>query len=107
MSEERNIHLAADFLSVGFELQLSSPTYDQLNGALAAKLAELIDNDFDSLLQLLYRIDVDEQKAKEALADNPLDEGPKVLAALIIDRQLEKIKTRDEHKSEGKRKDSE
>ena len=103
MGDDKYLQITADFLSVGFELELRSPDIEELKQALAAKLSKLINEDFEGLLQLLYRIDVDEEKAKEALAENPLDKGPYVLAELIIERQMEKVRTREEYgKSKGK-----
>lgn len=60
----------------------------------------LIAHDFDKLIFLLYRVDVSEKKLKEMLTQNQ-DTG-RVIAQLIIDRQLQKIKTREAfNKSSG------
>jgi hypothetical protein len=61
---------------------------------LQAKLTEiisyLIDHNFEKLLYILYRIDVDEEKAKNLLSKNSPEDPPSVLADLIIQRQMKK-----------------
>lgn len=58
--------------------------------ALAEMIAFLIDKNFEKLLFILYRIDVDEAKAKQLLSQHLPDEAPVVLAELIINRQKQK-----------------
>jgi hypothetical protein len=58
--------------------------------ALAEMIAFLIDKNFEKLLWILYRIDVDEAKAKQLLSQHLPDEAPIVLADLIMSRQKQK-----------------
>ena len=51
-------------------------------------------NDFNHLVQILYRIDVSEKKLKDLLLQNPGTNAGKMIASLIIDRQIEKNITR-------------
>jgi len=46
------------------------------------------------LLQLLYRIDVDEKKIRYYLEENRNEDSASVLADMIIKRQLQKIESR-------------
>lgn len=55
---------------------------------------ELITSDFNALIQLLYRIDVDEKKLKKALAKNSSVDSASVIADMIIERQIQKAKSR-------------
>lgn len=55
---------------------------------------ELINKDFHSLIQLLYRIDVNEKKIRLYLEENSDKDAASVLADLIIERQLQKIESR-------------
>lgn len=55
---------------------------------------ELINKDFHALLQLLYRIDVDEKKIRYYLEENINEDSASVLADMIIKRQLQKIESR-------------
>lgn len=60
--------------------------------------------DFNRLVQILYRIDVSEQKLKILLLENPQTDAAIMIAELIIQRQIEKAKTREEFKSSNQNK---
>lgn len=66
---------------------------------MIALINELIVNDFDKLVQLLYRLDIDELKLKTILRNNPDTDAGKIITALIIERQLQKKKSREEFKT--------
>lgn len=72
---------------------------DELENLLAEKINLLILHDFTSLVQLLYRIDVNEKKLKNLIAGHPGTDAGKIIARLLIDRQLEKIRTREQFRS--------
>jgi len=59
---------------------------------LASEINQLILTNFERLIQLLYRIDVSELKLKTLLKENPNEDAGKIIATLIIERQLQKIK---------------
>ena len=61
---------------------------------LSDKMNELIKSDFNHLVQILYRIDVNEAKLKQVLKDNSNEDAGKIIAALIIERQQQKTKSR-------------
>lgn len=61
---------------------------------LAEEINSLILTNFERLVQLLYRIDVSEMKLKSLLKENPNEDAGKIIAALIIERQIQKIKLR-------------
>ncbi len=67
-------------------------------GALKQQLAfcinELLLHDFSSLVQLLYQVDVPEQKLKTVLKENPHEDAGNIIADLIIQRQQEKAASR-------------
>ncbi len=60
---------------------------------LEQKLQHMLERDFNSLLNLLYRIDVSESKAKSCFG-KANNEIAKCLAALVWERQLQKAKSR-------------
>lgn len=68
------------------ENDLYKKLYDYLNFLLL--------NDFERLVSLLYRIDVNEQKIKALLLFQPGTDAAHIIATAIIERQIEKIKTR-------------
>lgn len=63
---------------------------------LVAYINELILCNFNGLISILYRIDISEQKLKLLLKKNYETDAAKLIANLIIDRQLQKIKSRHE-----------
>lgn len=66
---------------------------------LADYLDHLVSYDFNTLLSILYRVDVSEEKAKTALAHKKEDEtNGYILAKLLIERETEKIKYREKYK---------
>lgn len=69
-------------------------SYAELHAQLSAYINQLIKNDFDKLIVYLYRIDVNEQKLKSLLQQNPNEDAGKIIATLIIERQQQKIKSR-------------
>jgi hypothetical protein len=66
----------------------------ELETLLAGKLNELIRIDFNALVTILYRIDVNETKLKELLRTSAGEDAGRIMARLIIERQEQKIKTR-------------
>ena len=69
---------------------------EQTKKRLMELINELIQKDFNALLQLLYRIDVDENKIRLYLKENKNRDSASLLAELIIERQLQKMKSRHE-----------
>ena len=69
---------------------------EKLTNWLAGEIRFLIDQDFQKLMNILYRIDVNEDKTKMAFGTNdPANE----IAKLIIERELQKIESRKKYKS--------
>ena len=67
---------------------------EKLKSLLTNHINELINHQFDLLIQHLYRIDVSEEKIKTLLANNNGENAAGIIATLIIERQLQKINTR-------------
>ncbi len=67
---------------------------DKLQIQLSNYVNQLIQTDFQKLISCLYRIDVSEIKLKQLLQQRPDEDAGKLIAALIIERQLQKIKSR-------------
>jgi len=68
---------------------------------LAAYINEMILHDFTGLMNLLYRLDVSEDKIRKLLDEMQQEDAGKIIAAIIIERQLQKIKTKQQFKQEG------
>ncbi len=86
-------------INTALTLQLP-PTLDK--EALVAMLAEhinfLITTDFQKLIFVLYRVDVNETKLKALLNQHPGADAGKIIAALLVERQEEKIISRSQHR---------
>ena len=65
---------------------------------LAAYINELVIGDFDYLVSLLYRIDVDEKKVRSLLARGNDAIAGENIAKLIIERQEQKIRSKEQFK---------
>ena len=77
------------------EINLShSPGMKELHSYLTSAIKELLDKDFNKLLNALYRIDVSEQKVSEAINMEAPENIASSLANLVIDRELQKVITR-------------
>jgi hypothetical protein len=63
---------------------------------LADKINELIISDFQKLVSILYRMDVSESKLKQLLIVNPGTDAGLIIADLMIERQEQKIKSRNQ-----------
>ncbi|CAN5169115.1 hypothetical protein BH09BAC1_BH09BAC1_27260 [soil metagenome] len=68
--------------------------WEQLKKLVANKIFYLMDHDADQLKYLLYRLDINELKVKTVLANASFPEAADGIAALIIEREMEKARTR-------------
>ncbi|MHA6249406.1 hypothetical protein ACXYMU_15800 [Pontibacter sp. CAU 1760] len=73
---------------------LASRDLEALHYKVAHVVQRLLENDFNRLLHILYRIDVEERKVKEAM----LAEEPEIVAdritRLILKRELQRAEIR-------------
>ena len=83
-------------LSLEFSEKLAM---DELEQQLTDHINHLINTDFEKLIYYIYRIDVNESKIKQLLQQQGGENAAQLIARLIIDRQLQKIKSRAEHRS--------
>ena len=67
---------------------------DDLQQLVADHVNNLIQHNFQKLIAVLYRVDVSEIKLKQLLQENPGLDAGKIIGGLIIERQIQKIKTR-------------
>lgn len=66
----------------------------ELEEALTIYANQLIQKDFQKLVTLLYRIDVSETKLKYLLQMQTDENAGNIIAKLIIERQMQKIRSR-------------
>ncbi len=68
-------------------------SYSALIERLVKVVDHLISTDFNKLLNILYRIDVSEEKLKDALSNNT-ENTSEIIAQMIFERELQKVETR-------------
>jgi hypothetical protein len=74
---------------------------EELKKIVAQHIDHLIKNNFEKLVALLYRIDISEIHLKNLLKQNMGEDAAPIIAQLIIERQLEKIKSRQQFSRDG------
>ena len=86
-------------VSKQLEIDITGKDHSAARQVLAEKINELINKDFKKLISILYRVDVSEPKLKKLLQENPNTDAGLLIADLMIERQVEKINSRKENKS--------
>lgn len=86
-----------ELISQSFELEKGLFLDEKmLQDALQKKIAEMLDHEIDLLMSTLYRLDIIEEKIQFVLK-NPLIPNDLGLAKLIIERQKEKLVTKEKY----------
>lgn len=92
---EMETHLLIQDLNNIYALELREvPAIGELEELLAEKVNAMIQTDFGALVQLLYRVDVNEARLRGLLQENAEEDAGRVIARLILQRQWQKIETR-------------
>ena len=81
--------------NINQSLEISLPdtiSLEELKQKLALHINDLINHNFEKLVYYLYRVDVNERKLKYLLHENVGSDAAVIIADLIIERQMEKIK---------------
>ncbi|MFM2283311.1 MAG: hypothetical protein RL222_815 [Bacteroidota bacterium] len=76
------------------ETGLSFSFFELFRQHIIQRINDWINNDFEHLLYMLYRIDVHEDKVRKLLSQHKGENAAEVIADLIIDRQKQKIEMR-------------
>jgi len=72
---------------------------DELREKLEKIVAYLLDNDFERLLNAMYRLDINEEKFKMALSGMGTNAISAEITDLIVSREIQKLKTRMKYSS--------
>jgi len=87
-------------ISSSLEIDLTShPSNDEILSAITARVNYLITHDFDKLVAILYRIDINEKLLRKKLETEEKDAGA-IITQMILDRQMQKLKTKREFPSD-------
>ena len=68
--------------------------HDELLAQLTQYVQQLMDSNFNGLVQLLYRLDVSEPQLQKLLIEEPFTDAAQHISHLIVQRQLQKIESR-------------
>ena len=86
-------------LSHNLEIDLPEKrSMEELKLFLSGYISHLISNNPDKLVSILSRVDVSEKILKANL-QNQEENASNIMAQMIIERQMEKIKTRERYRS--------
>ncbi len=110
MAEADLTHQALQLLNKHFEVEISEASVDGSNASqeevrqrlidlLKPEIRHMLDHSFEQLLHILYRIDLSEPKVIELLEKSAPGEVAANLTAAIVDRQMEKIKLREQYRN--------
>lgn len=69
---------------------------------LVDRVNDLLQRDFNKLIAILYRVDVNENKLRAMLEENEDREAAEIITDLLIERQVQKIKSREAFKQKEK-----
>ena len=88
-----------------FELdERGHPDEEALIQMLSGRISEMLDSEPDLLFSTLYRLDIYESKIKRVLHSH-IEDPATGLARLVLERQIEKLKSRSEYGSQGEVED--
>ena len=86
-----------DSINKEWAIQLRpSLSEDELIAAFAVHVNDMIVHHFSQLITALYRIDVSEHKIRQTLIENPKADAGRIIAHLVVERQKQKIKSREQ-----------
>jgi hypothetical protein len=86
--------ISKDFVKSDFSSLIPNNDFDRMeefSQYLTDKMKDMLDNNYDLLINTLYRIDINEQKLSVVFSSKDKVSIPERLADLIIERQIEKI----------------
>lgn len=89
---EENEHIQ-DLLKLNSELTAIEKA--EIKEQIMLYINHLLVHDFNRLIQILYKVDVNEARLKELLRANPQTDAATIIAELLIERQEEKIKSKE------------
>ncbi len=98
LNDEELVKETSQIIAKDFEISAAG-SLDELRRILSIRLDEMLLSNVEKLLSILYIIDVSQKKLDDIFASESREEIPLLLADAIIERQLNKAKTRNYYKS--------
>lgn len=98
---EDTIQKSLEFLKQDFELPMIQDrlTEEKLIKVLTPVVSNMLDRDFEKLLNICYRIDLGERKLKSILHESQPENMAQDLATALVKRQIQKIEIRQKYSS--------
>lgn len=93
------VRQSANLICKDFSLDtfLDKSDYESLLIELTKAVTHFLDKDLNSLLNILYRIDINETEVRNILTTAPPEEMAKRLAEKILQREIQKVRTRQQY----------
>jgi len=90
------LHETTQLLRKDFPLaeNLSAEALEDLVAAMTPIIQQMLNRDFERLLQICYRIDLGEQTLKKLLHETDPDQMAHEIATALVKRQVQKIEIR-------------
>ncbi len=96
-SEPREVY---SIISSNFDLAAGNVlSFEEIHRVLTERIHELLEKNVEKLIFILYRIDVGQKRTDEIFNNPSKEEIASLLATAVIERQLEKVKTRRKYSS--------
>ena len=73
---------------------VSGIDYSELHARLSVIIGYMLDHHFEKLCNIMYRLDVSEKKFRRVMTESPPPEIASGIAELVIEREIQKIRTR-------------
>jgi hypothetical protein len=82
--------------SLAIKLDLDVAADAEFRGILISRINDLILNDFNKLVQILYQVDVDESNLRKLLNQRSSTDAGEIIADLLIEREQKKAASREQ-----------
>ena len=92
-------------LAKSYELPIKEGNSELNRLWLAERINELLNHDFSRLISILYRVDVSEARLRNMLKQHPATDAGLIIADLLVQRQVEKEKSRQQFRAENQTPD--
>jgi hypothetical protein len=96
MDSEEIIRLAAN------DLELATTGKPFTRQLLIDYINDLLQHNFQKLVSILYRTDIDEMRLQLLLKQNPGQDAAVIITDMIIERQVQKIRSREQFKMDDR-----
>jgi hypothetical protein len=82
----------------GMMIPVGNIDRNSIREKLAILIAHMMQENFEKLCQAMYLLDVSEVKFDQAMNEKPIEEIPYAVADLVIEREMQKVRTRIMHR---------